>query len=325
MRFAANCPGSKRVVSTGTSTPAITWRQISAEEIEECLAIDPASMGHELVGYDRALAAWRKLLSHPAFVHAAIEAERAGGRRSIVGFGSAVFVTAAFAEHEVQAPNPGLNARIITSVHLRRPLVLNESSIRRANSGAGLELVILSPAANRSLLPPEAGSCINAAMARAFFQSIDGYRLRRILREAASRDAVESLRSQQMWKITRFDQDRALGVADRASTTAVPGSLGSMLFYYREPVFRFRPADQHLLIAALGGLTDEDLARTLRLTVAAIKKRWTSVFSRVAAVSPELLPEPDKSPDCVTRGPQKRHRLLAHLREHPEELRPLVR
>ena len=95
-----------------------------------------------------------------------------------------------------------------------------------------------------------------------------------------------------------------------------------MLFTYLEPVMRLRDTDQELLLAALDGLTDGQLADVLDLKLPALKKRWASLFDRVGRVRPDLVPQSDReTPD--TRGPQKRHRLLAYLREHPEELRPL--
>jgi hypothetical protein len=124
--------------------------------------------------------------------------------------------------------------------------------------------------------------------------------------------------------ITALDQGRALGVVERADALAVPGSVGAMLFTYREPVLRFRNADQQLLSAALRGLTDEESARTMGLTLPAVKKRWASVFDHVARGKPELLPGLEDGLDRQTRGPQKRHYLLAYLREHPEELRPVA-
>ena len=82
-----------------------------------------------------------------------------------------------------------------------------------------------------------------------------------------------------------------------------------------------RDTDQELLLAALEGLTDAELADVLGLKLPALKKRWASLFDRVGRVRPDLVPQSDHE-TAHTRGPQKRHRLLAYLREHPEELRP---
>jgi hypothetical protein len=119
-----------------------------------------------------------------------------------------------------------------------------------------------------------------------------------------------------------WNKDRALFVADRESAFAVSGSIANFLFHYREPILSLRKEDQQLLAVALRGLTDEELSKALSLKVAAVKKRWAAVFGRVSAVKPELIPEVAGS--YAMRGRQKRHHLLAYLREHPEELRPVM-
>jgi len=55
-----------------------------------------------------------------------------------------------------------------------------------------------------------------------------------------------------------------------------------------------------------------------------VKKVWGSIYERVSAHSHGLIP--DKVPEELNseRGKEKKQRLLAYLREHPEELRPAV-
>ncbi len=99
--------------------------------------------------------------------------------------------------------------------------------------------------------------------------------------------------------------------------------IGS-LFVYRPPQFGFRPSEQRLLLAALGGRSDEDIAETLEISLSAVKKSWRSIYDRVSTLSPGIIP--DKVPEELTseRGKEKKQRLLAYLREHPEELRPAL-
>jgi len=61
---------------------------------------------------------------------------------------------------------------------------------------------------------------------------------------------------------------------------------------------------QRLLVAALRGLTDDELSDDLMVSHSAVKNAWRSIYAR---------------------GKQKRQRLLAYLRERPEELRPFAR
>jgi hypothetical protein len=92
------------------------------------------------------------------------------------------------------------------------------------------------------------------------------------------------------------------------------------MYRYREPVLRLRPAEQKLLSAALAGKTDAELSDDLEMSIEAVKKRWMSIFARIDEFKPEILGETDADGDV--RGPQKRHRVVAYIRAHPEELRP---
>jgi len=82
-----------------------------------------------------------------------------------------------------------------------------------------------------------------------------------------------------------------------------------------------------MLLAALdGGGTDRELAEELNVSVSTIKKMWLSVYRRVAANLPEL--DPNHSPPdgaTIRRGAEKKRYLLAYLRKHLEELRPVAR
>ena len=74
--------------------------------------------------------------------------------------------------------------------------------------------------------------------------------------------------------------------------------------------------------AALAGQTDAELAAGLHLTMPAVKARWRSIFARFEQREPAVAPTFFGQ---GAQGPQRRHRLLAWLRAHPEELRPLAR
>ena len=69
---------------------------------------------------------------------------------------------------------------------------------------------------------------------------------------------------------------------------------------------------------------DEHLAGALGTSLPAVKKTWVSIYCRVEDHLPSLVPESVQSDSTAgVRGREKRRRLLAYLREHPEELRPV--
>jgi len=57
----------------------------------------------------------------------------------------------------------------------------------------------------------------------------------------------------------------------------------------------------------------------LGVTLSAVKARWRSVIAVIEETMPELVRDAENREG---RGMQKRHRVLAYVRTHPEELRP---
>ena len=318
------------------ANPGMHWRLSRESELADWLTAYPAVMGHEFVGRERALAAWGKLSRMRSFCGVAVESEEPIAGHRIIGFGASVFVSAAFAEREISKPQPGLIARIISSVDLCDPVVLTEPELRHLNTFGGLNLVILMSRWRRGFLIPEQVAEVQMHLAQSFLHFHNGYQLLRFLAEAVDAVDIEHLKSTGIYRITHFEDevrrqpgtmwnpDRAFGVAEREAAFSVSGSIASFLFHYSEPILGFHEAHQELLAAALLGLTDSELAQSLGLNLAAVKKRWASIFVQVDRVRPDLLPAREPGSSGETRGPQKRHRLLAYLREHPEELRPNV-
>jgi hypothetical protein len=302
-------------------------------DLETALSIDPFSFGGELVGRSKALAAYAQLVRTERMFSTVVEMPLADGGRQMIGFGGALFVSDAFFQEEIGDPKPGLNSRIIASMVRKKPVVLTHDEVRRDNTTGGLNVVITHAAWVPNMLNAVQTNAFESVLSYAFFQLMRGYRLRRFFREAGSAEAIAHVKSQRVFAQmvtfdrfhaahpdSRWNHDRALFVAEREHCLSLPGSVASMLFAYSEPVMRLRDTDQELLLAALDGLTDGELADVLDLKLPALKKRWASLFDRVGRVRPDLVPQSDR--ETPARGPQKRHRLLAYLREHPEELRP---
>jgi hypothetical protein len=112
--------------------------------------------------------------------------------------------------------------------------------------------------------------------------------------------------------------DRIFNVVTRAEAAAHQMSILASLFGSRRPVLQLSPAEQELLIAGLHGAPDPELAVVLRVSPAAVKARWRTIFARFS----QIIPDAVQSGDLSVRGAQKRHLVLAYVREHPEELRP---
>ena len=298
-------------------------RQMRDGELDEALSVHPRIIGDELIGRRRAVAAWRSLLSNPAFAHVVLEFDRPVRGCRVAAFGASVFVSSAFVDDELRDPRPGLNARLIATIDAHCSAVVSLAELRRANTFDGLNFVCLAATWRRDALSPEQVAEVEAQMAVASLETFGGYRLRVVVTEL--RDGVDMAQAEawRVFKIIRFQPALGgLAVCDRSQALSVPGSVGAVLFHHREPVLGLSLTDQQLLAAAMRGSTDNALADALGVKLATVKKRWASVFDHVAKHECGVVPRSDGAVDRGTRGPQKRHLLLAYLRDHPEELRP---
>lgn len=105
-----------------------------------------------------------------------------------------------------------------------------------------------------------------------------------------------------------------------------PGTWVGALFDYHPPRLAFSPGEQRLLQCSLetAAGTDEELAEALGLSLPSVKKRWSSIYRRVVDRQFGIVRESAGAETrTAERGKEKRRRLLAYLREHMEELRPV--
>src|SRR5690606_11434068 len=107
----------------------------------ECLAMQPACVGDQIVDRDAAIGVWQSFLDQTAFCANVIESERPIMGHRIVACGMGVFVAPAFADREIDRPTPGLNARIVAAGASGEPVVLPRAEIARGNAGGGLDFV----------------------------------------------------------------------------------------------------------------------------------------------------------------------------------------
>jgi hypothetical protein len=298
------------------------WRPLRETDLMQCLEIAPACIGDGLTGRKQALDIWRKLLTSPAFQGNVYESEYPISGYRIVGCGIGVFVDSAFVDRELATPKPGLNSRIIGSLASGNPVVLDRDALAAGNAGAGLDFVNLYGTWREDILDANELAEVQTLLGTSFLESLAGYRFNRVIKEAIGRPVIELARATGSYRVVAdfADRDVALVVATPDTARNIPFSVAARMYRYQVPVLQLRPAEQSLLIAALDGKTDAELSNSLGISLEAVKKRWISVFGRIEEFKPGLLSAADA--DSPRRGPQKRHRVLAYVRTHPEELRP---
>jgi len=302
----------------------VSWREAREADLGVCLKAHPHSLGHEIIGRSRAMGVWKDLLHNPAFVCRVVVEERPDGPPRILGFGSSVFVTPEFAEAETKNPRWGIVSRIIAGIANDEPTVLSRREIARANASQGLDAVFLSTPWWETSNSLEFAEMMMASV-RSCVEAHAGYRLRSCLVEASGEQARSvGASSGGFTTIKDFnDVNRVLLGLRKEHAASVSTNVANILFHYREPVLGLGEADQQLLIAALRGPVDRQLADGMNVSLASVKKRWRTIYSRVEDKMPELFAGVDADTDGK-RGPQKRHLVLNYMREHPEELRPFA-
>jgi hypothetical protein len=297
------------------------WREVREADLLECLAIEPRHLGDEIVGRECALAVWRELIRSRSFNSCVVESASLPGR--ILGFGASVFVKREFATREIEDPMPGLNSRIIASIANGATMVRPEADLYNTGTAVPLDVVTLYGNWAGGLSDEQVGK-IQMAFPVSFIEAHTGYRLHRLFQENIGRAQCGYVESSGVWRITKRygNCERALAVMTRKDAFTVSGSIGASLFQYQAPILGLRDGEKHLLTEALTRRSDEELAKGMNLSPATVKKRWQALFERVADKHPTLLPAEGDESAKVTRGPQKRHHILAYVRSHPQELRP---
>jgi len=302
----------------------LTWRPAGWGDLEQGLGIQPKLWGDALVSNEAAIRGWKQLLRNPFFASAVLEYIPSVHGHRMIGLGASVLVSTAFADAELADPRPDLNSRVIASIHSGKPVLTTPKEVANANAGEGVDVLVLYGTWRDEILGSEERHEVQTLLASSFTEWHAGYRVRRIIHETTDTPAKEFHQRSLVYRpIAEFPHlGRVIYLMTYESAKSVPASLGNILFSYQPPVLGFRKSDRQLLLAALRGATDQGLATELGVTLSAVKGRWRSIFMRIEEAKPSLVTDVF---DHEGRGAQKRHKVLAYVRSHPEELRPYNR
>ena len=325
----------------------IRYRPMRRKDVRECVDIVAA---HPIVGprYGSAIAdlraAWSRLLAGDGFCSATVFEEKIGDRANTVGVGVSVFASDEFLREAKKPPSfwigPELAKRVARGDHSS---LLSSNQVREANSREGLNLVVWQATVREQHMQRVE---VWDAFMKAGIEQHRGYRLKELL--VAQAESVEHLlglrhtggffwdgKNQRYGDLPECNLQEIIRAPHVAGITreiafsrpleSITSSIGG-LFLYQPPRFGFSVSEHRLLHSALAGGTDEELSGELGISLSTVKKTWRSVYDRVAACMPELIPS-NSQPDgeASKRGRDKKQRLISYLREHPEELRPVSR
>ncbi|MDR3707563.1 MAG: hypothetical protein P4L33_04640 [Capsulimonadaceae bacterium] len=317
-------------------------RPILLSELPECKHCirDRFLYDDDLVA--RLLKMWTYLLDRRMAIASCLDdlTESAGTR--IVMFGMIVFLDPDFAARVRAGRYPYVAKHLLTCWEDGDLPLLTAKQIAQANASNGLHLLNLHYGLAPSLWSDTAKRHEPLPMGREvlrhceefFYHNASGFRLNEVLKEVYG--PWDLAYSRGMHLVDRASLGPALDRAgirpstdhfphltglDSAEASKMAGSLLGSLFLFEPPTCGFSPGEQELLLFALGGSTDQEIAEALSVSFAAIRKRWESIFEKV-----DSLPvQPTRSHGCnapVSHSITKRRSLVQYLQYHREELRP---
>lgn len=313
----------------------IRYSSLQLEDISTCvkiIAADPVLGPRYGSTLSHLESAWRPLLNSDGFFSMVSKESTPGGSKTL-GVHVTCFITDEFATAIATPPFKWLGQELVNrALHGPYP-ILTDAQVRTANSADGLNLMVWPT----SFIPEfETNAEYWQASQAAFFEVFRGFRIKRMQTQAPRPMLLGIAVNSGAWYLMGEDPKHSqdLGKAEsvvlqphlievtRAMASQQPGTWVHQFFAYRKPEIGFSRSEQRLLSAALEGGTDEELAQRLGISLSAVKKRWASVYLRINARKPSHLKfERNENPQG-DRGREKKHKLLAYLREHPEELRP---
>lgn len=281
---------------------------------------------------------WDEIIRGRRGESSVVEDERRPPGSSIVSFGLSAFVTDEFLQEVKAHPVPYLSRRVFDRWREGRSPILTFEEVCRANSGQGLNLMVMHYGWAEDELNLIEFRNVQHLLVEAFFDQHRGYQCNVHFQEVFEESVSEGMLGAGFMLHTDYSEAFRTGCLpsppagrhphfvivtrdDALRRGYNPGLLH--FFNYIPPRFHFGGAGQNLLRHAALGQTDEELSRTLRVSLVTVKKRWEAIYARVADVEPNLLPGTSRTlGGRAARGAEKRRHLLAYLRDHPEELKP---
>jgi hypothetical protein len=286
--------------------------------------------------------AWLRLLRSEGFLARVFEKVE-NTRATICFVGVSAFITDDFVRELKTAPLFWFGPELVRRITRDEFPILRDRQLRDANAREGLNLLVWEGCAhpdfnNDAELP--------RFMMDVFIEIHQGYRLKELIaHQIESTQRLEFVLNSGAllwdWRSARYVESlqgnasaivsnpHLLGVTsdlERARRPWQPSWVGK-LFDYHPPRCGFSRSEQRLLQFALTGdaSTNEELADALCISLPTVKKLWVSIYRRMNDRVPEISSSVVREDgDESTRGKEKKRRLLAYVREHPEELRPLT-
>ncbi|HZQ19280.1 MAG TPA: hypothetical protein VFA90_11190 [Terriglobales bacterium] len=319
---------------------ALRYRQMQPKDVATCVQIvasNPVLGPRYGVTISKLEPTWLHLLRSEAFTAVVFEESGPSSGR-LIGAGISVFLSDAFVREMKTSPLIWIGPEIVRRLVVGNSPVLSDKQLAESNTQRGLNLFGWHGATS-----VEDGNRVEVlnTFFGSFIELHRGFLIKEVLGQADSVGMVSAMSNSGGGyfdpKLQRHVHSLPASPEEILSRPHLMGQTremaiagawlsGSSLFSWQPPKFGFRRSEQRLLTSALQGGTDEDLSNQLNVSISSVRRTWLGIYDRVAAHAPEILGESLHPGNALPgRGKSKKHRLLAYLREHPEELRPISR
>lgn len=318
----------------------LKYRPVTIADLEECSRCIRDAFTYDAAARRDLLSLWRELVTAKAANAMVMEDVRAVPGERIVWFCFKVFVTDVFATHMKTDAPPFVGRYVVELARAGQSPLLNFQQLRKANSPGqcGVNLLVLNSGAPPRVFAQGLWNLIAGKVVEFTPLCAGGYRLNELLIEVYDdfgttwvegtgmrlRNAYEAYFARENTSPLRHANGavvvpRLYGIS-KAEADAAYGTAFSAIFHRQTPRYRFSHAEQELLQWALFGESDAELAGSLSISQASVRKRWVGIYAEIARVTPELFGDVRDTEEG--RGAEKKRHILGYLRHHLEELRP---
>ena len=279
---------------------------------------------------------WLRFLDSDGLFSIVCEETGPGTATRLIGSYIAAIISDGFAIELATPPLKWIGPELVKRcIHGPVP-ILTDAEVRHANSISGVNILVwpTAPSTDFENLPEllQEGQAL-------FFDAYRGFNIQRLQVQASHPAEMAVAMNSGAWRLrdedavhSRFLEQPAedavlqphIMEATKEMAAQQPGTWVSLLLSlsYHKPVIGFTRSEQRLLSASLQGGTDGELSDLLGISLSAVKKMWSAIYVRVQSRKPpNVRIEFDENIEG-DRGKEKKQKLLAYLREHPEELRP---
>jgi DNA-binding CsgD family transcriptional regulator len=316
----------------------LTYRSTRPGDFEACFKLMHNRFVFTRTKTEKGLRAlWNRTLGEHTAVSLVLEDQDRPTGKKIMGLGFSVFAADGFLE-EAKARLPAYPAlQALRALKRGQKPFLSLPEIARQNAGEGLNVLTLFYGWEKRVPEAEQGK-LRLKLMEAFQWAHQGWRLKEFLQEVYGPQSKADMEGIGM--TLRRDYRESLP-QPRAPVSSRPYLFGirrgerpflegnylfAQFFNYTPPRFHFSAGEKEVLLRALEGEIDSEIAGSLHLSRWTIKKRWQGLYRKVEHRDSTLL-KPDRTPgDHSQETPdlRRRRRLLGYLRHHMEEIRPLA-